>query len=117
LKFYPVVSITFGLIFFFIFSIIFGFMIGTSEIFGIVYFLLYLVAGFIANFLAKERKVRYGFYEGICIIIFINLNTILTGGYMGLNFNNLILGSIIGILLATIGAILAIKIDKNNKIQ
>ena len=84
-------------------------MIGTSVIFGVVYFILYLLASFIAAFLAKKRKVRYGFYEGICIIIFLNLMTILTGGFMGLNFNNVIFGSILGILFATIGGILQQK--------
>ena len=113
MKFHPVVSIIFGLIVFLIFSLIIGFVIGiNSGIGGILYFVSFLVAGFIAAFLAKEKKIRYGFYEGICILIFINLVTLLSGWTLG-SLNSLILGSVIGILFAIIGAVLAIKIDKN----
>ncbi len=113
MKFHPVVSIIFGLIVFSIFSLIIGFVIGMgSGIGGILYFVSFLLAGFTAAFLAKEMKVRYGFYEGICIIIFINLITLLSGWSLG-NISSLIFGSVTGILLASVGAKLAVKIDKN----
>ena len=77
---------------------------------GILYFVGFVVAGFIARFLAKEKKVRYGFYEGICVTIFIHF----ISGSIG-SLSTFILGSVVGILLASIGAILAIKIDKDSK--
>lgn len=70
LKFHPVVSVILGYIVFFIFLTFSGLAhlnFGFNDILAII---SYFFAGFIAVYLAKEKKIRYGLYMGIFLISF-----------------------------------------------
>ena len=66
MRFHHVVSIIFGFIVFAILSLIAFFVFGLkTEIGNFLSFLSIFIAGFVATFFAKDRKIRYGIYEGI----------------------------------------------------
>ena len=73
---------------------------------GITYFLIatvpFVVGGFVTVFLAREKKMLYGIYEGIFAVIY-SLLARYIGMIMGLNTTvdyYLIIGAVIGYLLA-----------------
>lgn len=71
--------------FFWLFYIIIVSSIGlSSSIGGILYLVAFMLGGFIVAYLAKEKKIGYGIYEGICITILIILNTVFSGSIINL---------------------------------
>ena len=117
MKFHPLVSIIIGLIVFFILSELFGFLFGINP--GNIIFLyavIYLIAGFTATYLTEEKKIRYGIFEGLSILILTNLDTIISGFSMP-SLSTFIIASLLTIIITGIGGVIANKLDNtlNNR--
>ena len=108
MRFHPVISIILGLIGYWLSGAII-ILTGLQGISGLFYGLSYLFGGFLAVYLAREKKLRYGIYEGICICLYIIIGTILFGGWSNINYE--IVGRVFIIIFAGVGGILAIKLD------
>lgn len=128
MKFHPVISIFLGVIVSVILYLIalsvFG-VIGWIEAFIVIpgsswfgtllLIISYILGGFIATYLAKEKKIQYGLYEGIIIIlIFISLSiphSILDANVL---LFSLIFYCILVILLAVTGGMIGLLTDKTH---
>lgn len=109
MRFHPVIAIILGIISYYIFGAIEAFTVGNLSIsFGI----LLVLSGFVSTFLAKDIKVRYGIYTGLCLVILINLTTIIYGMPVNI-FKNIVIAAVLSIIFGGIGGILAVFIDKN----
>lgn len=111
MKFHPLVSIIIGLFVFFILSELFGFVFGINP--GniiLLYAVIFLIAGFTATYLTEEKKILYGFYTGLSIIILTNVDTIISGFSLP-SFTNQIIDCLMVIAIATIGGVIAKKLD------
>ena len=74
MRFHPIISIILGFVAFFILHEIAVWGFGLLSVFGnVVYYVSVLIGGFVATYLAKKMRIRYGIYEGILIIIFLNI--------------------------------------------
>ncbi len=102
---HPIIAIIAGILVTIVFMSLFGsFHLKISM--GLTYFLMatifFAVGGFVTAFLAREKKMLYGIYEGIIAVIY-TLLVRYVGIIMGLNTTvdyYLIIGAVIGYFLA-----------------
>ena len=102
---HPIIAVIAGILVTIVFMSLFGsFHLKISR--GITYFLMatifFAVGGFVTAFLAREKKMLYGIYEGIIAVIY-TLLVRYVGIIMGLNTTvdyYLIIGAVIGYFLA-----------------
>jgi hypothetical protein len=129
MKFHRDISIIFGVIASFVLYLIavlyfgafdeVGAAISTypgSSWFGVFLLILsYIVGGFIATYFAKEKKIKYGLYEGLILILvyFIWTIPIWYLQYSNANAPNTIFANLMILLLAITGGMLAKMTDKN----
>jgi uncharacterized membrane protein len=102
---HPIIAIIAGILVNIVLISLFGFFHLKISM-GITYFLIatvpFVVGGFVTAFLAREKKMLYGIYEGIIAVIYALLARYI-GMIMGLNTTvnyYLIIGAFIGYLLA-----------------
>ena len=69
MKVHPVISIILGIITVFILPLIWSVFTGAAPIPIIVFVVAIVLGGFIATYFSKEKKMQYGIYEGIIIIL------------------------------------------------
>lgn len=70
MKFHPVVSIILGFTVFFVLFILTALSHLNSGIYKFIAVISFLVGGFIAVYLTKEKKIRYGLYVGLLISLY-----------------------------------------------
>ena len=72
-KFHPIISILLGILSFFVFTtfivIISLFAFKSTWFMPILLFIGIPLGGFIATYFAKDKKIRYGLYEGLLLAI------------------------------------------------
>ncbi len=74
MRFHAVISIILGFVVFFILHEIAVWGFGLLSVLGnVLYYVSVLIGGFVATYLAKKMRIRYGIYEGVLIIIFLNI--------------------------------------------
>ena len=72
MKFHPVVSIILGIIVSFMIFVKISLSFSTSILILVaILFATLILGGFIATYLTKDRKMKYGVYEGITLAVFI----------------------------------------------
>jgi putative membrane protein (TIGR04086 family) len=108
-RFHQVISIIFGVIISFILYLIaLSLFVDYWVNVGIILF-SYMLGGFIAVFYAREKKIQYALYEGILIMLII----VLLGNVASSDVNIAFLYGILIILLAVIGGMIGLMMDKN----
>ena len=111
MKFHPVISIILGII---VTITLFGILLpafkaGTLD--SVVVFLIICVfSGFVATYFAKEKKMRYGIYEGIIITIFLICSVLATQ-----RPSIILIGLIFMWIFPAIGGFLGKMTDENNR--
>lgn len=103
MRFHPFVSIILGFI---VFEIIYQIAL---EWFLLLIYVAMVLGGFIATYFAKKRKIEFGLYEGMCIIISILLFTV----YYGLNVSlgiGFIFMALVILLITGLGGLIGTKI-------
>jgi len=110
MRFLPVISISLGFFVFFILSVISLVSFNILSLAGFILLLILIVfAGFLATYLAEEKKMRYGFIVGIPIIfVLINFPYIVA-------FNSLISDIILVFLFASFGGFVGKMTDEINR--
>ena len=108
MRVHPVLSIVLGVIISFILYLIAGLGFGAFAAGGFIEFFSYVLGGFIAVFYAREKKIQYALYEGIFIMLIIVLPFLNSS-----NVPAIFMYSVSIILLAVIGGITGMMIDKN----
>ena len=109
MKFHPVISIILGIIASFALHFIslslftYGLVAAVPSIFS------YIFGGFIATYFAKKKTIQYALYEGIFIMLIIVILELLASSDI---YTSFIYGVLI-ILLAIIGGMIGLLIDKN----
>lgn len=109
MRFHPIILIILGVVASFALHFIslslftYGWVATVPAIFS------YIFGGFIATYFAKERMIRYALYEGIFIMLIIVLLELLASSDV---YTSFIYGVLI-ILLAIIGGMIGLMIDKN----
>lgn len=112
MRFHPVISIFIGVIVSFLLHLVTQslFVYGWISIFYSTF--SYIFGGFIAVFYAREKKIQYGLYEGILIILILNLLAFIASS--NVYTISILYYGIFVILLAILGGIIALITDKKN---
>lgn len=116
MKVHPVISIILGIIAGIILLIIsIKLFSGNTLVSAATNFAISIIGGFIATYFAKEKKIRYGIYEGIILsIMFISLVSLIHTTYI--YFLIALVGIIFEMLLpATIGGFIGKMTEGNNR--
>ncbi len=106
MKFHPVISIILGVIVSFIFYLIPILGFGTFGAF--IQLFSYVIGGFIAVFYAREKKIQYALYDGLIMMLIIDL-PFFASPYVIIAF----FYGVSIILLAAIGGIIGLMMDEN----
>jgi hypothetical protein len=88
-----------------------------SSLFGILLLIVsFIIGGFIANYFVKEKKLRYGLYEGIFIILILIVFPV-PGSPLDIftimSVYSIIFSFIMVLLLACLGSMFVLMMDKN----
>lgn len=111
MRFNPVISIILGFVMYGVFADIAFPIFGISDIGAILHFIPVIVGGFIATYLAEEKRIQYGIYEGILIVL---IGYIFNIGHPFDSLSGQISGILFILILAGIGGIIGIKSRTNN---
>lgn len=125
-SFHPLISMIFGfiatiLIFVFLYNLnpfgVSDFILQQMQRLELIFSLL--IGGFIVNYFVREKKIEYGIYLGLIMIIFdlLILYVFHGRGFLEVGFNpiSIVLAIIVYILTPTIGSYLSIKNTKKPK--
>lgn len=108
MRFNPFISIFLGFITYLIlYGICFSWFHIKSTVGLVLYLIFFIIGGFLATYFAKKRKIRYGLYEGIPLIIFTNM--------FHLTLERIIFSIILILSLSSIGGFLGMLTEKNNR--
>jgi len=111
MRFHPVISVFIGVIVSFVLHLVTQslFVYGWISVFVATF--SYIFGGFIAVFYAREKKIQYGLYEGILIILILDLLAFIASS--SVSTISILYYGIFVILLAILGGIIALITDKN----
>lgn len=110
MKFHPVISIVLGVTASFVLYLIALSLIGYGWVNGFLTIFSYIIGGFIAVFYARKKKIQYALYEGIILILILEF---LTNFIVSSDVFVYFVYSISIFLLAMIGGMIGLMIDKN----